>query len=86
MASNLRARTSNFAVSFLVTNLLAMAPQPAFNGLQPKSDHLQLTCFVLLRPLFYLGCRVANRLRVSTHNLKCVFQNTWQLWAARFCW
>ena len=25
---------------FLVANLLAMAPQPAFDGLQPKSDDL----------------------------------------------
>ena len=43
MASNLRARTSNFdcfAVSLLVTNLLAMALQPAFDGLQPKRDDL----------------------------------------------
>ena len=45
MASNLRARTSNFdgfTISILVANLLAMAPQPAFDGLQPKSEGLQL--------------------------------------------
>ena len=41
-----------FAVLFLVTNLLAMAPQPAFDGLQPKSDDLQLSCLILLRLLF----------------------------------
>ena len=27
---------------FRVSNLLAMAPQPAFDGLQPKSEDLQL--------------------------------------------
>ena len=31
-----------FALSVLVTNLLAMAPQPAFDGLQPKSEDPQL--------------------------------------------
>ena len=45
-ASNLRAKTSNFdrfaVLWFRVSNLLAMAPQPAFNGLQPKSEDLQL--------------------------------------------
>ena len=65
MASNLSERTSNFdcfdcfAVLFLVTNLLAMAPQPAFDGLQPKSDGLQLLCLVLLKPFLNLGWRVA---------------------------
>ena len=37
-----------------------MAPQPAFDGLQPKSDDLQLSCLVLLRLLFKLGWRVAT--------------------------
>ena len=45
-ASNLRAKTSNFdrfaVLCFHVSNLLAMAPQPAFDGLQPKSEDLQL--------------------------------------------
>ena len=45
-ASSLRAKTSNFdrfAVLWLrVSNLLAMASQPAFDGLQPKSEDLQL--------------------------------------------
>ena len=45
-ASNLRAKTSNFdrfaVLWFRVSNLLAMAPQPAFDGLQPKSEDLQL--------------------------------------------
>ena len=53
--SNLRAKTSNFdrfavlwfrvsnllSCGFRVSNLLAMAPQPAFDGLQPKSEDLQ---------------------------------------------
>ena len=37
-----------------------MAPQPAFDGLQPKSDDLQLSCLALLRLLFNLGWRVAT--------------------------
>ena len=41
MASNL-GRLVFLVFQFLVTNLLAMAPQPAFNGLRPKSDDLQL--------------------------------------------
>ena len=36
-----------------------MASQPAFDGLQPKSDDLQLLHLVLLRALFNLGWRVA---------------------------
>ena len=65
MASNLSERTSNFdcfdcfAVLFLVTNLPAMASQPAFDGLKPKCDGLQLLRIVLLRPFFNLGWRVA---------------------------
>ena len=42
----------------LVTNPLAMPPQPAFDGLQPKSNDLQLTC---------LGFRVACGIQISTH-------------------
>ena len=75
MASNLRARLSNFdcfSVSFLVTNLLAMAPQPALDGPQPKSDDLQLTCFVLLKPFSPPGFRVACGNQIRTRVNKCV--------------
>ena len=47
MASNPGCLVRRVFLVFFVTNLLVMAPQPAFDGLQPKSVDLQLTCLIL---------------------------------------